>query len=58
MIDKLIERLEKCPEYTCNRCQYNGTEHCAVTEAIRELRRFDMVIDVLKLDALKNERGE
>lgn len=47
MINELIERLSKCPSCTCSRCSYNGTDACAVSEAIRELRRFDQVIEVL-----------
>ena len=47
MINELIERLSKCPSCTCSRCSYDGTDACAVTEAIRELKRFDQVIEVL-----------
>lgn len=47
MINELIERLAKCPSCTCSRCSYDGTDACAVTEAIRELKRFDQVIDIL-----------
>ena len=47
MINELIERLSKCPSCTCSRCSYDGTDACAVVEAIRELKRFDQVIKVL-----------
>lgn len=47
MFEELIERLEKCPDYSCSRCQAYGTPFCAVREAIQELSRFDRVIDIL-----------
>lgn len=51
MFNELIERLKKCPDYSCSRCQAYGTPFCAVREAIQELNRFDRVIDIL------NEKG-
>lgn len=50
MIEELITRLSKCPDYTCARCSYAGTDGCAINEAIRELKRFDQVIAFLKKD--------
>ena len=51
MINELIGRLKKCPDYSCSRCQAYGTPFCAVKEAIQELKRFDQVLDIL------NEKG-
>lgn len=53
MFEELIHRLQKCPELTCNRCTKAGTEYCAVNEAVRELKRFDHVIEILN-----NERND
>ena len=47
MIEDLVERLRKCPDCSCSRCQAYGTPFCAVKEAIRELKRFDHVIDTI-----------
>ena len=47
MFEDLIQRLKKCPDCSCSRCQAYGTLFCAVTEAARELERFDRVIDLL-----------
>ena len=47
MINDLIEKLKKCPEYSCSRCQAYGTPFCAVKEAIQELKRFDQVLDAI-----------
>lgn len=48
MINDLIERLKKCPDCSCSRCQAYGTQFCAVREAIQELKRFNHVIDILR----------
>lgn len=53
MFEDLIKRLQKCPELTCHRCTKAGTEFCAVNEAVRELKRFDHVIEILN-----NERDD
>ena len=47
MLNNLIERLSKCPDFSCSRCSANGTPFCAVKEAVIELKRFDQVIDIL-----------
>ena len=47
MISNLIERLRKCPDYSCSRCQAYGTQFCAVREAIQELKRFDHVLNAI-----------
>lgn len=48
MINDIINRLQKCPEYSCSRCNKYGTPECAVKEAIKELKAFDKVLDLLK----------
>jgi putative ribosome biogenesis GTPase RsgA len=53
MISELIERLQKCPEWSCSRCQEYGTPFCAVREAVQELKRFDHVLEILN-----EERGD
>jgi len=44
MIDNLIERLKKCPEYSCSRCTYYGTSACAIKEAIVELKHYVQIL--------------
>lgn len=56
MFDELIERLKKCPDYSCSRCQAYGTPFCAVREAIQELNRFDRVIDILNEKGVVNKK--
>lgn len=50
MIRELIDRMKKCPEYSCSRCTLYHTPNCAINEAARELERFDQVIKVLEKD--------
>lgn len=52
MLSELIERLSKCPDFSCSRCSANGTQFCAIKEAVLELKRFDQVINMLN-----KERG-
>ena len=47
MINDLINRLQKCPEYSCSRCTYYGTPACAIREAIVELKRYDQIFERL-----------
>lgn len=56
MFNELIERLKKCPDYSCSRCQAYGTPFCAVREAIQELNRFDRVIDILSEKGVVNKK--
>ena len=44
MINDLINRLQKFPEYSCSRCTYYRTPACAIKEAIVELRHYEQVI--------------
>lgn len=46
MITDLINRLQKCPEYSCSRCVYYKTPACAMEEAVRELRRYNQILDI------------
>ena len=46
MITDLINRLQKCPEYSCSRCVYYKTPACAIEEAVRELRRYNQILDI------------
>lgn len=45
MINNLIERLKKCPEYSCSRCTYYGTSSCAIKEAVVELRHYVQMLE-------------
>ena len=46
MITDLINRLQKCPEYSCSRCVYYKTPACAIEEAVRELRRYNQILNI------------
>ena len=44
----LTHELRKCTECSCSRCNMQGTEHCYIEVAIRELNRYDQAVIVFE----------
>lgn len=57
MINDLINRLQKCPEYSCSRCTYYGTPACAIKEAIVELKHCDQIFKWLNEKLKRTNNG-
>lgn len=43
----LIYELRKCKECSCSRCNLNGTAGCFIEVAIKEIGRYEQVMDAL-----------